>query len=86
MAGGDYRSCDVCGGKTFYDANISYEWPDGDDDYRDHHMRTCGELEWPAMSMHSVGDIAVLCWRCTLQYRTAVEPLRGYYELPEATT
>lgn len=25
MAGCDYRSCDVCGGKAFYDANLNYE-------------------------------------------------------------
>uniref|UniRef100_A0AAU8GTU7 Uncharacterized protein n=1 Tax=Pseudomonas phage PACT201 TaxID=3230130 RepID=A0AAU8GTU7_9VIRU len=27
-AAGDYYSCDVCGGKCFYDANLNYEWPD----------------------------------------------------------
>ena len=25
MAGCDYRSCDVCGCKTFYDANVGYD-------------------------------------------------------------
>lgn len=25
MAGADYRSCDHCGGKAFYDADLDYE-------------------------------------------------------------
>lgn len=25
MAGGDYKSCDVCHGKTYYDADVEYE-------------------------------------------------------------
>lgn len=25
MAGADYYSCDVCRGKTFYDANLDYD-------------------------------------------------------------
>ena len=28
MAMADYRQCDVCGCKAFYDANLNYEWPD----------------------------------------------------------
>jgi hypothetical protein len=28
MAAADYRLCDVCGRKTFYDANLNYEWDD----------------------------------------------------------
>ena len=26
MAGCDYRSCDVCGCKTFYDSNLDYDF------------------------------------------------------------
>jgi len=26
MAGADYRSCDVCGCKTFYDAKLDYDF------------------------------------------------------------
>lgn len=26
MAGADYRSCDVCGTKTFYDARLEYDF------------------------------------------------------------
>jgi thiol:disulfide interchange protein len=28
MAACDYRSCDVCGGKVFYDANLNYDHDD----------------------------------------------------------
>lgn len=27
MAGADYKHCEVCGGKAFYDANLNYEQP-----------------------------------------------------------
>ncbi len=27
MARGDYKGCDVCDGKAFYDANLNYEQP-----------------------------------------------------------
>lgn len=33
MAKADYRLCDVCGDKVFYDRNLTYE--DGPPDYRD---------------------------------------------------
>lgn len=35
MAGADYRSCDVCGAKTFYDANLNYDF----DAYPKHGLR-----------------------------------------------
>lgn len=35
MAGADYKSCDVCGRKTFYDAELSYNF----DAYPKHGLR-----------------------------------------------
>jgi hypothetical protein len=26
MAYADYRHCDICDAKTFYDANLDYDW------------------------------------------------------------
>ncbi len=55
MASANYRLCDVCGCKTFYDANLSYEPPtremiaDGQHDY------------W----LHGLGDWAVICVECS---------------------
>ena len=31
MAGCDYYSCDICGGKTFYDAEVQPAWERGAD-------------------------------------------------------
>jgi hypothetical protein len=77
MAAGDYRSCDVCGGKAFYDANLSYE------EYgRDPPFLVGGEPQYadPAMNARHglrlgyVGDWAVLCTDCSKTHRTRIEP------------
>ena len=51
MALADYYLCDVCGGKTFYDAELSYD--------RDNANPRTGH-PWP----DAVGDMAVLCEGC----------------------
>jgi hypothetical protein len=50
MAGADYRRCDQCGGKTFYDARLDYQAPDAEHNH-----------EW---WLHGVGDWAVICPKC----------------------
>lgn len=35
MAEADYKSCDVCGCKTFYDANLNYDF----EEYPHHGLR-----------------------------------------------
>ncbi len=47
MAGADYYSCDVCGSKTFYDANL--DWRDG--------TRETGWEDW----LPNVGAMKVIC-------------------------
>ncbi len=54
MAGADYYSCDVCGFKTFYDAELSYE-KNGNHNPKTGHM-------WPN---GNVGDMAVICKECS---------------------
>jgi hypothetical protein len=39
MALSDYRLCDVCGGKTFYDSNLSYDF----DEYPDNGLSGVGD-------------------------------------------
>lgn len=49
MAYADYRLCDVCGEKTFYDAKLSYQEPDSE------------HREW---WLHGLGDWGVICADC----------------------
>jgi len=51
MAGCDYYDCDVCKGKTFYDANLRY-----DDD--------CWNEQYGAEFPCGVGGMRVLCRTC----------------------
>lgn len=71
MALADYRLCDVCGGKAFYDARLSYEdSEDGGEPYR-----VAGEKqEWDNVLGH-VGDWAVICVECAKTHRTRIEEL-----------
>ena len=59
MAGADYYSCDKCGCKTFYDANVYYVFEPDDEDYAEN-PATKGL--WPA---GNVGLMVVLCRSCT---------------------
>ena len=72
MAMADYRLCDVCGGKSFYDANLNYEYPDGHDGPG---IRNAGEVE-PGLGLERVGDWVVICKECSKKYK-AVIALRG---------
>jgi hypothetical protein len=85
MAACDYRSCDVCGGKAFYDADLSYE-DMSDENARLREavpMRYVGEEQYsdPAMAakygqvLGYVGDWAVICSECSKTHRTAILPI-----------
>ena len=80
MAAGDYRSCDVCGGKCFYDANLNYieggtEWdPDiypyriaGDDQYDSMELLS----KW-GTRLDYVGDWAVICSACAKTHKCMI--------------
>jgi hypothetical protein len=55
MASADYYLCDTCGGKTFYDAALSYrEHGEPNENPETHH-------QWPD---GNVGDMAVICREC----------------------
>jgi hypothetical protein len=84
MASGDYRSCDVCGGKTFYDAILTYE--DGDDEYAKDRppYRQAGRLQYPGspdlnqkhgLRLGYVGDWAVICTNCSPRFKTVIVPI-----------
>jgi hypothetical protein len=84
MAASDYRSCDVCGGKAFYDANLNYENGDNVDGewvYPDTPYRVAGEDQGKyGSALDYVGDWAVICTDCAKTHRTAILPI-----LPAAT-
>lgn len=67
MAAADYYSCDMCGAKTFYDANLNYEeW-----------NIERGIYEWnlgPSGDCLPVGagDMKVICKECAKDYRVEI--------------
>lgn len=79
MAAGDYRSCDVCGGKAFYDANLNYESGekiDGKWVYPENPFRVAGQNQgFGGNALDYVGDWAVVCTECAKTHRTAILPL-----------
>ena len=63
MAIFDYRLCDVCGIKTFYDANIDYVEFETDGPVVMYDLKVDGKTEEVACPLH-VGGWAVLCKGC----------------------
>lgn len=83
MAMGDYRQCDVCGGKAFYDANLSYEF---EPDYREQKpYRLVGQEQYTDADLNHkhgvrlgyVGDWAVICDECAKTHKTIIVPIEG---------
>lgn len=69
MAASDYRLCDVCNGKVFYDANLNYDFSQ------------CNEHGEPKLDC--LGDWVVICNECAKKYKcTLVE--RDIREVPHA--
>ncbi len=65
MAAADYYLCDSCGCKTFYDAALSYG--------ESQELRTNPQTghPWPD---GDVGDMAVLCRKCSRTHHIVIEP------------
>ena len=83
MAKADYKLCDVCGEKAFYDAHLNYE---------------CGISKWGLMPFRQVGkqqysdpeltkkygdrldfvgDWAVVCAECAKTHRVQIVPIEN---------
>lgn len=60
MAYADYRLCDVCGCKAFYDANLSYR------ETTDPNEMIRGS---DGIKLHWLGDWAVICTDCAKTHR-----------------
>ena len=65
MAMADYKKCNVCGCKTFYDARL--HWPEVGDELYYEHPITHEQLPYGA------GDWAVLCPECAQTHKLIVE-------------
>jgi hypothetical protein len=82
MALADYRLCDVCGGKCFYDAHLNYDI--GASEYRavDKPFRLAGQEQYDSPEMNQthgmrldyVGDWAVICTDCAETHETKIVP------------
>lgn len=53
MAAADYRLCDVCLSKCFYDAELQYSDPEENQ-----------EAEWASLPGHNTGAWLVICKAC----------------------
>lgn len=75
MAGADYRSCDLCGNKAFYDADIQYEVEDKWNKDRPF-AKEVGEnlAKYEAYKLGYLGDWAVLCVNCAKTHKTQIIP------------
>ena len=76
MASSDYRCCDRCGRKTFYDSELNYEFE------RDRFSltpekapRENGVDTGPGLWLEQLGDWAVICSECAKTHRTIVVPI-----------
>jgi hypothetical protein len=76
MAMVDYRLCDVCGNKVFYDANLNYESGlVGNVPYRVAGKEQYDDTELlmnHGMCLDYLGDWAVICNDCATRYRTQI--------------
>lgn len=80
MASADYRLCDVCTGKAFYDANLNYE-EGASDHYKPYRTAGKDQYEKPDLvekygtRLDYVGDWAVICNDCAKQFKTQIIPI-----------
>lgn len=79
MALADYRLCDVCDSKAFYDANLNYEiggkGPDGKFVYPENPTRWAGEADPHGVALDYLGDWAVICTDCAKTHKCIVVPI-----------
>lgn len=73
MAYADYRHCEVCDCKVFYDSNLDYE--QGRDVPKEEFARVNGEENPWGYKLHSLGDWAVICRDCAKTHKTIVVPI-----------
>lgn len=83
MAAADYRLCDICEGKAFYDSNLCYE--DGRDAPEREPYRIAGAPQYADDEINKrhgyrlgyLGDWAVLCSECAKSFMICIVPVPG---------
>lgn len=70
MARADYRLCDVCDSKVFYDANLNYDEAREKNDPES--FRMAGAVEPWGARLDYLGDWAVICSHCAKTHKTIV--------------
>jgi len=79
MALSDYRLCDRCEGKAFYDAHLNYETgsrgPDGKWHAPKNPFRVSGSEQFHGHALDRIGDWAVLCTECAKTHKCIVVPI-----------
>ena len=66
MALADYRLCDICSRKAFYDADLEYERDDAD------HPAVRGEH----YTLGYLGDWKVICRDCAKTHEVVIQPIK----------
>jgi hypothetical protein len=73
VAAADYRLCDVCNGKVFYDVELDYRFTSRQDPIeKDEQAMVCGEPQ--GYRLQYLGDWAVICEQCCKTHRVAILP------------
>jgi len=84
MAAADYRLCDVCDGKVFYDSNLNYEQGPSDWCHTEPY-RNVGEAQYAdpemvvkyGMRLDYLGDWAVICEDCAKTHKCVIVPIEA---------
>lgn len=63
MAMSDYRLCDECGCKVFYDSNLNYEYDARPDEL----------IRGSTYKLERLGDWKVLCRECAQQFECVIQ-------------
>ena len=69
----DYRHCDVCDCKVFYDSELNYEQGRGIP--KEEMARVAGKENPCGYKLGCLGDWAVLCRDCAKTHRCVIEPI-----------
>lgn len=73
MALADYRLCDVCGCKAFYDSNLNYEFPNKEG--KGSYNQKITKIRDSPMGLDNLGDWVVLCIDCAKTHRCEIVPI-----------